>query len=265
MEETTIISNVTNTHTNQDSITSHSHHHRWQRKRRRILLLIGFALLLFASVAGIYLIDFEYLDKTNFSRRSRNFNDEDGLDYMNLSLSEKRAIVQTSLSNYSWVGNHWIPPVHVPTFSARQMRQFFQRHDLLSIGDSMGRRAYVSMYNVMNAEDIDNVPERDIELNIDVNKKNPDEELCVAPDREYFYNETYISDQTILCRNIGISKRKFDYVRANCMKNVYDIFSTDIDANELNYTRSFHHNIRHSDKVINFRDALKDYEIVVIT
>ena len=265
MEETTIISNVTNTHTNQDSITSHSHLHRWQRKRRRILLLIGFALLLFASVAGIYLIDFEYLDKTNFSRRSRNFNDEDGLDYMNLSLSEKRAIVQTSLSNYSWVGNHWIPPVHVPTFSARQMRQFFQRYDVLSIGDSMGRRSYVSMYNVINAEDIDNVPERDIELNINMNKKNPDEELCVAPDRKYFYNETYSSDQKIPCRNIGISKHKFDYVRANCMKNVYDIFSTDIDANLFNYNRSFHHNIRHSDKVINFRDALKDYDIVVIT
>ena len=129
----------------------------------------------------------------------------------------------------------------------------------------------MTMFNVMTAPHIHDVTVTLSDYKIDVTKRNPDEELCEQSDRTFFYNETYDTNQVVLCRNLlslqAVMKSgysKFDYARAHCLSHVFDIFSSDKEAQDLNITRTFQVNMRHPSKIIRYSEALKDYDLIII-
>jgi hypothetical protein len=76
----------------------------------------------------------------------------------------------SSSNNYTWIGNHWVPPPGVPTFTVLQMRTYFQNRNVLFIGDSTGRRSYNTLFALINAEDFDDIDVASVERGIDVTK-----------------------------------------------------------------------------------------------
>lgn len=67
-------------------------------------------------------------------------------------------IKSTNSSDYSWVGNQFIPPPGVPVFTPSQIRYYFQNRNVLFLGDSTNRRVYGTMKAILTAEDPDDVP-----------------------------------------------------------------------------------------------------------
>jgi len=66
-------------------------------------------------------------------------------------------IKNTNSSDYKWLGNHWIVPPGVPTFTPRQIRAYFKKRNVLVIGDSTSRRFYATLFGILTADDLDNV------------------------------------------------------------------------------------------------------------
>ena len=66
-------------------------------------------------------------------------------------------ILNTNSSDYIWVGNHWMPPPGVPTFTPRQLKEYYSRRDILVLGDSTGRRMYTTLYKVMQAANLEDM------------------------------------------------------------------------------------------------------------
>ena len=164
----------------------------------------------------------------------------------------------SSSNNYTWIGNHWVPPPGVPTFTVLQMRTYFQNRNVLFIGDSTGRRSYNTLFALINAEDFDDIDVASVERGIDVTKMSP-YFICPQEDRA-LYNSTFYQ---YICRDLnptnglGIMKTtidrtlnstmnstqavdsaepgttsnddqspskkgKFDFTRLNCFGEVYD-------------------------------------------
>ena len=71
-------------------------------------------------------------------------------------------IKNTNSSDYKWLGNHWIAPPGVPTFTPRQIRAYFKKRNVLVIGDSTSRRFYATLFGMFNADDLDNVSVEEI-------------------------------------------------------------------------------------------------------
>ena len=72
-------------------------------------------------------------------------------------------IKNTNSSQYTWVGNHWMPPPGVPTFTARQLKAYYSQRNILVIGDSTSRRLYTTLFDLINANDLDDMKAREIE------------------------------------------------------------------------------------------------------
>ena len=62
-------------------------------------------------------------------------------------------IKNTNSSDYTWIGNSWIPPQGVPIFTPKQLKDYFSRRNVLFIGDSTSRRHYTTLYYLMNSTD----------------------------------------------------------------------------------------------------------------
>jgi len=185
----------------------------------------------------------------------------------------------SSSNNYTWIGNHWVPPPGVPTFTVLQMRTYFQNRNVLFIGDSTGRRSYNTLFALINAEDVDDIDVASVERGIDATKKFP-YVICPQEDRA-LYNSTFYQ---YICRDLNPTngldimnttiqstlnstmnstqavdsaepgttskddqspskKGKFDYTRLNCFGEVYDY----VTGNST------------------YAGVLGDYDLVVIT
>jgi len=165
----------------------------------------------------------------------------------------------SSSNNYTWIGNHWVPPPGVPTFTALQIRTFFQKINVLFIGDSTGRRSYNTMFALINAQDVNDISVQSLEGGIDVTKGHP-YYICPQEKDRALYNSTFYqyicrdlnptnglvimnttmnstlnstmkSTQAVDSVKTGTSskhdqspskKGKFDYTRLNCYGEVYD-------------------------------------------
>ena len=66
-------------------------------------------------------------------------------------------IKSTNSSDYTWLGNQFVPPPGVPIFTPSQIRTYFQQRNVLMLGDSTNRRAYGTLLAILNAEDLDDV------------------------------------------------------------------------------------------------------------
>ncbi len=126
---------------------------------------------------------------------------------------------------YYWVGNHWIPPKGVPTYTPLDFLKYFQNRNVLFIGDSTGRRAYATLYAMMeSAMDIHTpatathsngnndssnrrehhnlrIPSLDHPSVIDVNKGRNRKETCENTDRRLYHEIGNTS--AWLCRNLN--------------------------------------------------------------
>ena len=72
-------------------------------------------------------------------------------------------ILNTSSSDYKWVGKAWIPPQGVPVFTPSQIRAYFTKHNILILGDSTSRRIYQTINGLINAKDLNDVKLKEID------------------------------------------------------------------------------------------------------
>jgi len=66
-------------------------------------------------------------------------------------------IKSTNSSDYTWLGNHFVPPPGVPVFTPSQIRTYFLQRNILMMGDSTNRRLFGTLRAIVNAEDLDDV------------------------------------------------------------------------------------------------------------
>jgi hypothetical protein len=136
---------------------------------------------------------------------------------------------------YSWIGNHWIPPLGVPTYTAEDMNNFFQKENVLWIGDSTGRRAYATMFAIMNATSPSDLTLNDLNGPhiIDVNKRSI-QEIC---SNRNFANTTASPVLLgFLCRQIQSAKQsygKFDLGRGACYRDILDFANMELKQPSL--------------------------------
>jgi hypothetical protein len=86
-------------------------------------------------------------------------------------------IKNTNSSDYTWVGNHWTPPPGVPTFTPRQLKEYYSQRNVLVIGDSTSRRFHGTLYAMMNATNLDDLKAGKIEQDNNKNKYSCYEEM----------------------------------------------------------------------------------------
>jgi len=72
-------------------------------------------------------------------------------------------IKTTNSSDYTWLGNHFMPPPGLPIFTPSQIRTYFQQRNVLMLGDSTNRRARGTLRAILNAEDLDDVKVAELE------------------------------------------------------------------------------------------------------
>ena len=59
-------------------------------------------------------------------------------------------VMEYNETDYTWIGNHYIPPEGIPMYTFRQMREYFAQKSVLLLGDSTGRRAYGTLYAMLD-------------------------------------------------------------------------------------------------------------------
>ena len=198
---------------------------------------------------------------------------------LTMSEQELSAHLRSSV-DYSWIGDQWIPPPNVPMFTPDQIHDFFASRNVLFIGDSTTRRAYATIYGILNATD-----PHDIKVNsvddasvTEFNKYESEEHICNIPGRQLF--QSSLLQNT--CRNVPpvLKKKKktknqeqsssssssssedqrrfqeeepihkFDFVRINCHSEVYDYISNNGFYNNGSSTPSF-------------PDLQQDYDLII--
>ena len=206
------------------------------------------------------------------------------------SLTHVLRLADLHNQNYTWWGNQWMVPAFsgIPVFSQYDMLLAFSHVNTLWIGDSTTRRAYATMYSILNhtttacSHDGSSCSHNNStasisidELNhpkvIDVNKRGYlgiiDESSC--KDRRIDANSTYYKpgmhelwDNHALCRtlpntNRGEQSRRtgalFDFAKVNCFQELHRISKLE---NELK---------RYSVIIIGLglHDAIRRYECAV--
>lgn len=120
---------------------------------------------------------------------------------------------RTQQQHGTWIGNIWIPPPGRHIYSAAEMKLFFQKHSVLFIGDSTARRAYATLYGILQSSEthisVQSIDSPDV---IDVNKWNG------------AYKETCNKPSMDLCQTVpGTSmedRKYFDYRKLNCLRHI---------------------------------------------
>jgi len=110
--------------------------------------------------------------------------------------------------NSSWIGNQWIPSPGYRVHSTREMQDYFQQHSILFVGDSTARRAYGTLYSILNTRNnpddvsVHSIDDANI---IDLNRKGQKTESC--------HKKGYD-----LCRQMpGNSSNQYDMHHATCL------------------------------------------------
>ena len=72
--------------------------------------------------------------------------------------------------NYTWVGNHWYPPMDAPNLRVQEIRRLFQSENTLWLGDSTCRQDFQTMYHMISSKNPNNILVSDLERNINKGK-----------------------------------------------------------------------------------------------
>jgi hypothetical protein len=150
---------------------------------------------------------------------------------------EQPNVVVNNNSNYSWIGKSWRPPPGIPLYTPDEIKAVFQHRNTLFLGDSTGRRAFATLYAMINSSTPNDISFNDLNLPfvIDVNKKRFSE---YCKDRNFDPNATvrgqFWNNGTYLCRTVPGSPSgfgKMDYAGAACHIQFLNIFTRDAALN----------------------------------
>jgi len=168
------------------------------------------------------------------------------------STSSSSSKNDVSITDYSWLENTFIPPPGIPTFTPEQMLEYFQKRNVLFVGDSLIRRFHGTLFAILNAED-----KRDYKtwsLNgakvIDIGRNN--EVQCHLHDRllsRNRYKTYHCEDLQSISSSASASasndqqkqkKGRFDYLRINCFQGLSWFFNDEFEnAKNLSSTNEF--------------------------
>lgn len=154
-------------------------------------------------------------------------------------------IINTNSSQYTWVGNSWRPPAGVPVFTPQEIKMYFERRNVLVIGDSTARRFYNTLYALISStsKDFHDVKADEIDHShiIDYGKKNKSN-LC--PQSNRYISRWYSSGRQAICRDINnvdikndanetIKKEtaKFDLMAETCFNGIEWLWRDHDDPN----------------------------------
>jgi len=104
------------------------------------------------------------------------------------------AYLTSTSYHYSWVGNHWYPPMGEPNLLPQHIRRLFQSENTLWIGDSTSRQDYNTMYQLINGKSVDNIMVFELD-NTGVINKQKNESMVYeyhCPARSIPTNETIV-------------------------------------------------------------------------
>lgn len=152
--------------------------------------------------------------------------------------------------NSSWIGNRWYPPKGYRLYNANEMKDFFQKYSMLWVGDSTARRAYATLYSILNATSADNDSAPLSSPHVSVHAIDDTSILNVNKKRKNRTEPCLERPTMLLCRSMPLGKNN--------------------DGKDLNHTVSHHHNYydfrwnmcpdrTHLDTVI------QDYNLVVVS
>ena len=84
-------------------------------------------------------------------------------------------------TDYTWLGlHHYIPPVGIPLYTVEQLQTYYKDKSILWLGDSTGRRAYFTLYELLAAV-------RSTSSSLDGTESRDD-------DSHQYYSSKYIND-----------------------------------------------------------------------
>ena len=207
---------------------------------RRLVQVLATLFVAFTSLMGCNLYIASELRSAQLGARGKPTEEAAGA-----KTSDKDGCPLSSeiLSNqtYAWYGNQWIPPPRVPLYTKEDMLEAFSQFDVLWIGDSTGRRAYATMYALLNSTSSSNVPVEELDSGrvIDVNRRSYtgeiDEDSC-QPQRQASKENYWRPGLAEMWSNFSVCRklpskitntstsqrpRSFDYVRANCYRDFW--------------------------------------------
>ncbi len=185
------------------------------------------------------------------------------------------ALLVSNSSEYTWMGNHFVPPEGVPTFRPPEYLSYFSKRNTLFIGDSTGRRAYGTLFGIITSRNHADIKTSELDSKdaIDFNKPFNKKERCMIPERGLHGSIDYVcrnilndvhlrSDEDLLAHsdknstntstitpggNEGVESSetkdigKFDYIRRDCLREIYNLFAA------------------------NSTHMMKDYDLIVIS
>ena len=164
-------------------------------------------------------------------------------------------LVLSDSSDYTWMGNLFVPPKGVPTFSPTEYLSYFSQRNTLFVGDSTGRRAYGTLFGIMTSSDSDNILPKELDSKkvIDFNKGRKFQERCMVKERSLYGSTDYVcrkvSDHVDIKTNENNSTimhtfeqqeernktGKFDYLDRRCMGDLVDLFNANSTSIQNDY------------------------------
>ena len=135
---------------------------RLKKKLTLLVVLIAFVIRYFHILRELLFLaeDRTYEDYLHISHSK-----DDPITHHKLLIdthAEER-IKATNSSHYTWLGKQWIPPPGIPIFTPKQMKEYYSQRNILVIGDTTSRRFYTTLFNILNATDMDNVALKEID------------------------------------------------------------------------------------------------------
>jgi hypothetical protein len=154
-------------------------------KRKSFATTALFSCLFFGSLATLIV--------SNFAAKLK---PEMNSSFVNKEPEKDNNILPNS-SQYTWMGNHFIPPKGVPTYSPADYLSYFSRRNTLFIGDSTARRAYGTLFAAMTSNNLENIPTIEMGQNNSINNKGA-KDRCIIKERLLFESFGY------WCRNLSV-------------------------------------------------------------
>jgi len=124
------------------------------------------------------------------------------------------SLKRSNSSEYTWIGNNWIPPKGVPTFSTRDIKAYFQNKNVLVIGDSTSRRFYGTLFSILNATDVDDILVNDINAETMLNENKKGSKTSICPSTRGLVSLP--GNKWTTCKNRG--PFKFDHMVQYCFE-----------------------------------------------
>jgi hypothetical protein len=129
----------------------------------------------------------------------------------------------------TWIGNNWVPPKQWKLYSAVEMRSYLSKHSILFIGDSQIRRAFATLYEILdnNTTASAHIPVATLDNpNMLAINKNGTSEPCTR-----WTNHSVIGPIISTCRYVPgtdrTMKRYFDYSCITCYKDLIPLVAKD--------------------------------------